>query len=172
MRGLWAAMLLFGLAPASPAAAQITFGSPGEAPHVALEAGVYDVVASSKKDSAAAAELRGEFRFGDVFWIVSPFFGASGTSQGGSYTYVGFGFDTNFGPNWVLTPNVAVGYWSRGRGIYLGSEFEIRSGAELDFRLPDSTRVGVAFHHMSNAGITKQNPGEESVTLVYSVPLY
>ena len=160
------------LAVAFPAAAQVTLGAPGEPPHIALGGGAWDVISSHHADSSTAAELRGEYRFGDVWWIVSPFIGLSGTSQGDFYSYFGFGFDINFGPNWVLTPNVAGGYWARGGGIHLGSWWEFRSGAELDYRLPDATRIGVAVHHMSNAGLTKQNPGEESVTLYYAVPLY
>lgn len=167
-----AALAILSLMPAPPAAAQVTLGSPGDPPRIALGGGAWDVISDhKKKGSETAGELRGEYRFGDVFWILSPFIGASGTSQGSSYTFVGFGFDVNFGPSWVLTPNVAGGYWSRGHGINLGSWWEFRSGAELDYRFPDLTRLGVAFHHMSNAGLTKQNPGEESVTVYYTMPL-
>ncbi len=172
MRSAFWAAVLVALAIALPARAQVTFGSPGEPPHVALGGGAFDVLpSSSHKDSRTAAELRGEYRFGDVWWIISPFFGASGTSDGAAYAYVGFGFDVNFGPNWVLTPKVAGGYFERGGGIKLGSWWEFRSGAELDYRLPDATRIGFAFQHMSNAGLTKLNPGEESMTLIYAVPL-
>jgi hypothetical protein len=160
------------IAAAGPAAAQVSLGSPGEPPHIALGAGAWDVLSDPHKPgSATAGELRGEYRFGDVWWILSPFIGASGTSQGEFYGYFGFGFDIDFGPNWVLTPNVAGGYWARGGGINLGSWWEFRSGAELDYRFGDLSRLGVAVHHMSNAGLGKQNPGEESVTLYYSVPL-
>jgi lipid A 3-O-deacylase len=166
------AALATALALSAPARAQITLGSPGDPPRIALGAGAYDVLpATGKKGSATDAELRGEYRFGDVWWVLSPFVGLSGTSAGGFYGYFGFGFDVNFGPNWVLTPNVAGGYWARGSGIDLGSWWEFRSGAELDYRFPDLSRLGVAFHHMSNAGLTKRNPGEESVTLYYTVPL-
>jgi lipid A 3-O-deacylase len=168
---VWAAILL-ALAFAVPAEAQVVFGSPGEPPHVVLGAGAFDVLPDAKKkESRTAAELRGEYRFGDLFWIIAPFVGASGTSDGAVYAYGGFGFDINFGPIWVLTPNFAAGYFDRGGGTRLGSHIEFRSGAELDYRMPDTTRIGVAVQHMSNAGITKQNPGEESVTLIYAVPL-
>ncbi len=167
---VWAAALV--ALVAAPARAQVVFGSPGEPPHLVLGGGAFDVLPDTKKkESRTAADLRGEYRFGDVFWIISPFIGASGTSDGAAYAYLGFGFDINFGPNWVLTPNVAGGYFERGGGTRLGSWWEFRSGAELDYRLPDATRIGVAVQHMSNAGLTKLNPGEESVTLIYAVPL-
>ena len=106
-----------------------------------------------------------------MFWIISPFIGTTGTSDGAFYGYGGFGIDINFGPSLVLTPNVAAGYFARGNGTRLGSWVEFRSGAELAYRFADRSRLGIALHHTSNAGLTKQNPGEQSVVLMYSVPL-
>ena len=168
-----AAAVAIGLAvigfTARPAAAQIVFGSPGDPPHIALGAGAFDVTPSHR--GSTAAELRAEYRFGDVFWLVSPFIGVSGTSDGAFYGYGGFGVDVNFGPNFVLTPNVAAGYFASGSGTRLGSWMEFRSGAELAWRFADTSRLGVAVHHTSNAGLTKQNPGAQSVVLMYSVPI-
>ena len=162
--------LAMGLAPAK---AQIGLGSPGAAPYIAIEAGAWNAIADTHKPySETDAELRGEYHFGDVWWIISPFVGLSGTSQGGFYGYFGFGFDIDLGPHLVLTPNGAAGYWARGDGLNLGSWWEFRTGAELDWRFANETRLGIAFHHMSNAGLTKTNPGEESATLVYTVPLH
>ena len=165
------AALALGMAGASPAVAQITFGSPGDPPRIALGAGAFDVLPSNHPDSRTAADLRGEYRFGDVVPYVSPFLGLSGTSDGAFYGYFGLGFDINFGPSWVLTPNAAAGYFYRGGGTNLGSWWEFRTGLELDYRFEDRTRLGLAFHHMSNAGLTKTNPGEESLILVYTVPV-
>ncbi len=158
---------------ARPATAQVTFGSPGDPPRVALGAGAFDITpSSSHPDSHTAALLGAEYRFGDVLWIISPFVGVSGTSDGAFYGYGGFGFDINFTPNLVLTPNAAAGYFARGSGTNLGSWWEFRTGAELDWRFADYSRIGVAFHHTSNAGLTKTNPGEQSVMLVYSIPMH
>jgi len=153
---------------ARPAAAQITFGSPGDPPHIALGAGAFDVTPSHR--GSTAAELRAEYRFGDVFWLVSPFIGTSGTSDGAFYGYGGFGVDVDFTPNLVLTPNVAAGYFAPGSGTRLGYALEFRSGAELAWRFADTSRLGVAVHHISNAGLGKHNPGEQEILLMYSFP--
>ena len=150
--------MLFAGAMLGPASAQVTFGSPGDPPRIALGAGAFDITPSNHKDSHTAAELRAEYRYGDVFWLLSPFIGAAGTSDGAF-------------PALVLTPNVAAGYFARGNGTRLGSWVEFRSGAELAYRFADQSRLGIAVHHISNAGLTKQNPGEQSVLLMYSVPL-
>jgi len=155
-----------------PAAAQVTLGSPNDPPRIALELGAFDIVPSPHPDSHAAADFGLEYRFGDVLYAFSPFIGAMGTSAGAGYAYFGFGFDINFGPNWVLTPNGAAGVFERGSGTRLGSWWEFRTGGELDYKLPDQSRIGIAIHHMSNAGLTKDNPGEESAVLVYTIPFH
>ncbi|HEX3883076.1 MAG TPA: acyloxyacyl hydrolase [Stellaceae bacterium] len=165
------AAILIGLA-ARPAMAQISLGSPNDPPRIALMLGAFDIVPSPHKDSAAAADFGLEYRFGDVLYAFSPFVGAFGTSDGAGYAYFGFGFDVNFGPDWVLTPNGSAGVFERGSGTKLGSWWEFRTGAELDYKLTNGSRVGVAVHHISNAGLTKQNPGEESAVLVYTIPFH
>ena len=165
-------LLALSVASARPAAAQVTFGSPADPPNIALGAGAFDFLPNSKKKfSQTSAQLQGEYRFGDVLWIVAPFVGLMGTSAGAFYGYAGFGFDVNFGPHWVVTPTFAGGYFYRGEGTNLGSWWEFRSGAEFDYRFENRSRLGIAFYHMSNAGLTKTNTGEEALLLVYSVPL-
>ena len=171
-------LLAFCIATASPATAQIalgsfvTLGSPADPPSIGTGAGVFDINPDRKKtDATRNAQLQGEYRFGDVLWIVAPFVGLMGTSAGAFYGYAGFGFDVNFGANWVATPTFAGGYWYRGDGLNLGSWWEFRSGAEFDYRFANRTRLGLAFYHISNAGLGKQNPGEQALLLVYTVPL-
>jgi len=154
-----------------PAAAQVTLGSPGDPPRLALGVGAFDIAPSHHPDSRTAADFRGEYRFGDVLGPIAPFVGASVTSDGGAYGFFGLGFDINFGPHWVLTPNAAAGAFERGSGTRLGSWWEFRTGAELDYRMANQSRIGLAFHHMSNAGLTRYNPGEESLVLIYTIPL-
>jgi hypothetical protein len=164
-------MVFFHTAVASRADAQVTVGSPADPARIALGAGAFDVTPSASNRGGTAAELRAEYRFGDVLWFVSPFIGVMGTSDAAFYGYGGFGVDINFGPHVVLTPNAAAGYFARGSGTNLGSWWEFRTGAELAWRFADMSRIGVAVHHTSNAGLTKRNPGEQSVLLMYSIPL-
>jgi hypothetical protein len=169
-----AAGLLAALAIGSAhrADAQITFGSPSDPPSIGVGAGAFNISPSNHRFSRTSAQVQGEYRFGDVLWIVAPFVGLMGTSAGGFYGYAGFGFDVNFGRNWVVTPTFAGGYYYRGDGTDLGSWWEFRSGAEFDYRFENRSRLGVAFYHMSNAGLSKNNQGEQALLLVYSVPLH
>ena len=162
---------------AQPAAAQwpgwpqVSLGSPGGPPRLALGAGAFDITPGGQRDAGTQGVFRGEYHFGDLLWIISPFMGLDVTTTGGTYLYGGFGFDINFGPNWVLTPNGAAGYYQHGNGTRLGSWMEFRSGADLTYKFADQSRLGVSFQHMSNAGLTKFNPGEQEILLVYQLPL-
>jgi len=174
--GTWGALaamiLVVLLAIASPAAAQITFGSPSDPPRLALGAGAFDITpSSSHKDAATAGEFRAEYRFADTPWLLAPLVGASVTSDGAAFGYFGFGFDVNFGPNWVLTPNAAAGVFERGSGTKLGSWWEFRTGAEFAYRFDNQSRLGLEVTHTSNAGLTRRNPGEQSVLVMYSMPM-
>ncbi len=158
---------------ARPAAAQLSLGSPDEPPRLEGGVGVFDLTPSAHhKNAATAGDVRGEYHFGDVIIpYFSPFLGLEATTSGATYAYFGFGFDINVTPNWVITPNGAAGVFQGGDGTRLGSWWEFRTGLEVDYKFADQTRLGVAVHHMSNAGLTKLNPGEQSIVLTYQVPL-
>lgn len=172
MRAAFAAIVVaLSGALAPPAVAQVTLGSPGDPPHLALGVGAFDITPSAHKNAGTAGEFRGEYRFGDTLWFLAPFVGVSATTDGAAYGYFGFGFDVNFGPDWVLTPNGAAGIFERGSGTNLGSWWEFRTGAEFAYRFADQSRLGLEVTHTSNAGLTKLNPGEQSIVLMYSIPM-
>jgi lipid A 3-O-deacylase len=170
-RTLLAAAAVIAAFAARPAAAQLSLGSPGEPPRLELGAGAFDITPSRRHNAGAQGDFLGEYHFGDMLWIISPFVGAQVTSKGGTYAYFGFGFDVNLSPNWVITPNAAAGFYQPGGGTPLGSFWEYKTGVEIDYKFADLTRLGLALHHMSNAGITQVNPGEQQIEIVYSIPL-
>jgi hypothetical protein len=165
-------VLVFGITFAHPATAQVTFGSTGDPPRVALGGAAFDVLPDSKKPGSGPTGLAlSEYRFGDLLWILAPFIGVMGTGKGAFYGYGGLGFDIVLAGKWILTPTAAVGYFSHGTGINLGAHTEFRTGAEFDYRFDNLVRLGVGFYHISNADIGKQNPGAELATFVLTVPL-
>ncbi len=133
---------------------------------LALSAGGYDV-----NDNEGAAEARIEFRWNQKYLGFKPMIGLLGNSKGGIYGYGGINFDMYFGNRWVLMPNFAIGGYRRGASKDLGSVLEFRSGIELAYRFDDRARLGVALSHISNASISNNNPGTESLVLTYSIPI-
>jgi len=166
-------LIAFGIATTYPAAAQVTFGSPADPPRIAIGGGVFDVLPDNRRPGNGRTGMAlGEYRFGDVLWILAPFVGVLGTGQGSFYGYGGFGFDINIAERFVVTPSTAVGYFKRGSGVDLGANCEFRSGAEFAYRFEDLRRIGVGFYHISNAGIGKHDPGAEFVTFILTMPFH
>jgi hypothetical protein len=158
------AAAMAGLLPSGNAAAQSLQSD--DPSFLSFGAGVYDFLHDQQ-----AGEFRGEFRSNyKLLGLLKPFVGLTGTTDSAFYGYGGVLIDIYFGNRWVLTPNAAFGYYDNGSGKDLGSHAEFRTGAELAYRFDDRSRLGLAFNHISNAGIDKRNPGTESLVLVYSLP--
>ena len=122
--------------------AQITVGSIDDPITISVGAGAFDITPSESNAGGTAAQLRAEYRLGGQFL-------------------------------WPLAPFVGVSGTSDGAFYgYGGSWMEFRSGAEFAWQLPGKSRIGIAFHHTSNAGLTKRNPGAQSIALMYSIPLF
>lgn len=134
---------------------------------LALGLGAYDV-----RHGDTEAQLRIEYRFAYTFlWVLKPLVGAFVANDGTFLGYAGARIELALTDHVVLMGDAAAGYWRRGTGLDLGDAFEFKTGAELAYRFDDESRLGVAFDHISNAGIAKLNPGVESLILVYSFPL-
>lgn len=138
----------------------------GDPSFLAISVGGYDV-----NDNETAAEARIEFRWNEKFLGFKPTIGLLGNSKGGIYGYGGINLDIFLGNRWVLMPNFAIGGYRRGSSKDLGNVLEFRSGLELAYRFDDRARLGVALSHISNASLSNNNPGTESLVLTYSIPI-
>ncbi len=131
---------------------------------------------NSDNNNWQAAEGRIEWRgkqFENLWGIknISPLVGFEADTQGALYGYAGLLYDWNFYDRWHLVPNVAAGVYSHGAGKDLGGWFQFHDTIQLDYSLDVNSRLGVAFTHMSSAGITSPNPGKEDLMLTYSLGL-
>ncbi len=133
---------------------------------LSVSIGAFDI-----NDDKKAYEFRGEYRPNIKIWKFGPIIGLSGTGDKGIYGFAGLGMDLYFGRRMVLTPSAALVGYHKGDGKSLGGEFQFRTGGELAWRFDNWSRVGVGFHHISNAGIYNSNPGTEILALTYSLPL-
>lgn len=131
--------------------------------------GYYDVLQDNN-----SAELRAEYRGAEdeKLWIFTPFVGFSATTDAATYGYFGLGIDLFFGRRLVVTPNGAFGAYGSGNGPDLGHIIEFRTGVEVAYRFDNRARLGVSFHHLSNADLNaKKNGGTETLAIVYSLPI-
>ena len=104
------------------------------------------------------------------FWIIKPHMGVLASKDGSYYGWLGLYADLHLTDHFVASPSTAFGGWGGG-GYNLGSHLEFRSGMDVAYKFDGGTRIGVGFYHASNAGITRENGGSESLLLEFSVPV-
>ena len=169
MRLPLALVSLLSLCTASVAAHADDFFSFGEndPDFLEVQAGSFDI--SHAHTAAFGLEYRSDYK---LLWIVKPMVGGFATTRGAVYGYAGFAIDLHLGQHVVLTGSEAIGAYGRGNDKNLGPIApEFRSAIEVAYRFDDDSRLGVLFHHISNAGAGSRNPGAETLMLTYAYPV-
>lgn len=106
-----------------------------------------------------------------LFYGLRPFVSCFMTEKYATYMAAGLGIQFFLGDYFVITPSFGPGLFFKGKGTDLYYPLEFRSSIEAAFRLPNYSRIGAQFYHISNAGLGRQNPGAEILVLFFSFPL-
>ena len=138
---------------------------------LSIGAGTYDW--NRKKDEGV--EVRVEYPHDKkLFDLVKPFVAAAVSKNDSTQVFLGAGIlmDIYLGKRFVVTPSFAPHYYHGGNAkLDLDYALEFRSQIEAAYRFDDRSRLGIAVSHYSNASLGKTNPGTESATLYYSIPV-
>ena len=145
------------VAAAKPAAAQ-------DGDFLAFSLGAFDVF-----DDETTTEAHIEYRSGWKLFNVGPTLGVMFNSDAGLYVYGGVYLDLFLGRRWLVMPNVAVGAYHQGDSKDLGSTFEFHAAVEVSYRFDGGSRLGIALHHISNAGLGDSNKGANSLVVTYAI---
>lgn len=129
--------------------------------------GWFDMNRKQNTSTSFNVEYRSDYKL----WIFHPMVGAMVNTDSGKYGYAGLNVDVFLGRRLVLSGNTAFGAYDKGDSKDLGHWIEFRSGMELAYRFDNRARLGVGFHHISNANIGDKNPGTEILSLIFSYPL-
>jgi hypothetical protein len=181
-----AVLLAAALVPAAAAPPATAAAGPAG---LALSVGAFDVLGGD----AAVAEAGVEVRLVELALPLAgrrlpltPGVGISANGDGAIHAYVTLRTDlvaalgavgSGGGPDaaaasdrsWRLVPFTGVGWYERGDdGKELGGGIQFRSGLEVSRRVGARSWLGLSFHHLSNAGLERPNPGSESLLLVWS----
>ncbi len=159
--------IVFGLAVALAGARGSPLRAEEDPAFVALGLGYFDV----NNSDDGALDLRLEYRHDRGLWIFKPWAGIEVTGDGGVYGVGGVLVDLPIGRRLVVTPSFGAGLFAEGGGTDLGHTIEFRSQIEIAYRFDDRSRLGLAFGHISNAGLGDPNPGSEVLSITYAVPL-
>ncbi|MBY6067252.1 acyloxyacyl hydrolase [Leisingera aquaemixtae] len=155
------------------AAVSASMALPAAAQEVTLGLGYSDYHREGAEDGAMFA----------VDYLHAPFhergrlsarFGATLEVQetGDIFAGVGISGVLDLNNDWFLETSVMPGaYHDNEPGNDLGSAFEIRSLLAVGKRFQNGKAVSLAFSHKSNASTADENPGVNSLTLRWHIPL-
>jgi len=162
---VWAALLLGGSLVAVSGKALA-----GDPAMVSFGVGAFDF--NRQKDQGV--ELRLEYRsdYKIPYIQAKPFAALGGASSGHGFLGAGILWDLYFGNRVVVTPSFAPHLYAGGDSdLDLDHPIEFRSQLEFAYRFDDRSRLGLAISHYSNASLGDTNPGTETLSLYYTVPL-
>lgn len=103
-----------------------------------------------------------------------PSFGLLRTRYASHYLFAGFtrrSYVTQNTTSPYLELNFAPGVYFHGGNddTDLAYWLQFRSGVEIGYQFSDATKIGLAFHHLSNASLAEENPGTETLSVHYRV---
>ena len=181
MRRLFAALLALAMltsvsahaAPAKSTPMAAPAASTSEPDLISFAVGYMDFDKSEPKRQSA--DFRLEYRFGYTFiggkeLGFHPFLGFETTSRNMMYGLGGFAMDWNFMHHGIFTWSEGVGYLDSGDMKSMGGTLQFRSQAELGYRFDNDMRITAEFSHISNAKLTRVNPGAEILGVYVHVP--
>jgi hypothetical protein len=146
----------------------------GQGPsHVEIGVGVFDVfkdVVFTEDEENRSAAARLELRVGRKLYALGPAIGLMANTDGGVFGYGGVYIEVAWG-DILITPLVGLGGYAEGDSKDLGGVFQFLASGTLAYASPNGSRLGIRLGHLSNAGIHDDNPGEEDLMLIYSLPL-
>ena len=116
-----------------------------------------------------------EYRFksfsGPGDFRLIPAIGAAMSDNGASFIYSDLRHDFYLSRRWILIPSFGMGIFNDSSEINLGNDLEFRSGIEVAYQFINKIRTGVAIFHLSNGGISSQNPGTEALVFSICIPM-
>ncbi len=134
--------------------------------YISVGGGVFDVLRSKYR----TGEVKLEYQTAASWCWIHPIAGVLQNFKGSTYFYGGFAINIGL-EKFLVIPSLAAGYYHHGGGKDLGYPLEFRSAVMICYQRPSKMRIGIQFAHVSNAGLSHRNPGEESLSLVFGFPL-
>lgn len=147
----------------------LQFTAPASAQQLILGAGYSDFSQGSALDTNRIS----------LEYIAAPFkdYGKLSLALGGIVTYddesnsfvaAGISGTYDFNDRWFTELSFMPGFYSEGTPQNdLGKNLEFRTNLALGYNLTDTSAISLAIDHLSNAGLSSQNPGVNTLSLRY-----
>lgn len=137
---------------------------------LSFSGGYFDFNRQKDPGAEFRLEYRSDYKIPYIQW--KPFVAGGGATSGHGFIGAGVLWDVYFGNRVVVTPSFAPHLYVGGdKDLDLGHPLEFRSQLEVAYRFDDRSRLGLAISHYSNASLGDTNPGSETLSVYYSIPM-
>lgn len=136
-----------------------------------ITAGQVGILDDEKNTQRYGLEYRFRSFSGPFGFRLIPAVGGAVSNDNASFLYTDLRHDFYLTRRWILIPSFGLGVFKDSSDINLGNDLEFRSGLEFAYQFSNKVRAGVAIFHLSNGGISSQNPGTESLVFSICIPV-
>jgi hypothetical protein len=136
-----------------------------------ITAGQVGILDDTKATQRYGLEYRFKSFSGPFGFRLIPAVGAAIANDSAHFIYADIRHDFYLSRRWILIPSFGLGIFKDSSKINLGNNLEFRSGVELAYQFKNKVRAGVAIFHLSNGGISSQNPGTEALVFSICIPV-
>ena len=138
------------------------------------EVPVYSVSAGAVrfKHKFEKSEVYLRYGFDRRYGPFQPVVGLSYVDSGNAWAGLGGAWNMFERNGFYGELSVMTGLYENSDAADLGNALEFRSGLELGYEWDNGMRFGLSVDHRSNANISDENPGMETVQLRVSVPVH
>lgn len=112
-----------------------------------------------------------QFQPGTKLWVLRPQGGILVSFSGGCMLYGGLIYPAMPVKWLVIQTGAALGYYENGKGIKLGLPLEFRLSLSILYRFRNFAQLGMEIAHISNANLSTNNPGTESISVIFQFPM-
>jgi hypothetical protein len=71
----------------------------------------------------------------------------------------------------VIQTGAALGYYESGEGVNLAYPLEFRLSLSILYKFRNAAQLGLEIAHISNADLGPPNPGTESLSVIFQLPM-
>jgi hypothetical protein len=108
---------------------------------------------------------------GIKWWVLHPQAGILVSFSGAVMVYGGLTYPAMPAKWLIIHTGAALGYYESGNGIRLGYPLEFRLSLSILYRFRNFSQLGIEIAHISNADLSSHNPGTESISVIFQLPL-
>jgi hypothetical protein len=104
-------------------------------------------------------------------WVLRPQAGILVSFSGSYMVYAGLTWPAEPLKWLVIQTGAALGYYESGKGVNLAFPLEFRLSLSVLYKFRNSAQLGLEIAHISNANLGPPNPGTESVSVIFQLPI-